>query len=56
MAEPKKFTMSYAQASKQTVSTSKVIKIKEAFPSIGAKKIDLIYDIVKGTLKPKLYI
>jgi len=48
--------MSYAQASKQTVSTSEVIKIKEAFPSIGMKKIDLTYDIIKGTPKPKPYI
>jgi len=55
-AEPKKSTISYAQASKQTVSTSEVIKIKEAFPSIGMKKIDLTYDIIKGTPKPKPYI
>ena len=56
MAEPKKSIMFYTQASKQTTSTSEVIKIKETFPSIGMKKIDLIYDIVKGTPKPKPHI
>ena len=56
IAEPKKSTISYTQASKQTTSTSEVIKIKEAFSSIGMKKIDLIYDIIKGTPKPKLRI
>ena len=56
IAEPKKSTMSYNQASKQTMSTSEVIKIKEIFLSIGIKKIDLIYNIVKGTPKPKPYI
>jgi len=56
IAEPKKSIISYAQASKQTVSTSEVIKIKEAFPSIGMKKIDLTYDIIKGTPKPKPHI
>ena len=35
------------------MSTSEVIKIKEIFLSIGIKKIDLIYNIVKGTPKPK---
>jgi len=46
----------YAQASKQNISTSEVIKIKEAFPSISAQKIDQINNIVKGNLKPKPYI
>ena len=49
----KKSTMTYAQVSKQNASTSEVIKIKEAFPTIGAKKIDQINNIVKGTPKPK---
>ena len=43
----------YAQASKLSTSTLDVIKIKEMFPSIGAKKIDQINEIVKGNLKPK---
>jgi len=55
-AEPKKSTMSYTQASKQTTNTSEVIKTKEVFPSIGMKKIDLIYNIIKGTPKPKPHI
>ena len=46
----------YTQASKQNISTSEVIKIKEAFPSIGVKKIDQINNIVKGASKPKPYI
>jgi len=45
--------MTYAQVSKQNASTSKVIKIKEAFSTIGAKKIDQINNIIKGTLKSK---
>ena len=44
---------SYAQASKQSTSTSDVIKIKNMFPSIGAKKIDQINEIIKGSSKPK---
>ena len=43
----------YAQTSKQNISTSEVIKIKEAFPSISAKKIDQINNIVKDNPKPK---
>jgi len=43
----------YAQASKQNISTSEVIKIKEAFLSIDAKKINQINNIVKGNPKPK---
>ena len=35
----------YAQASKQNISMSEVIKIKEAFSSIGTKKIDQISQI-----------
>ena len=51
--DPKKSDMSYAQASKQNTSISEVIKIKEAFSSIGAKKINQINNIVKGTPKSK---
>jgi len=47
---------SYVQASKQNISTSEVIKIKEAFPSIGAKKIDQINNIIKSTPKTKPHI
>jgi len=51
--ESKKSTMSYVQASKQTTNTSEVLKIKEVFSTIDAKKIDQINNIVKGNLKPK---
>ena len=51
--DPKKSDMSYAQASKQNTSISEVIKIKEAFSSIGTKKINQINNIVKGTPKSK---
>jgi len=44
---------SYTQALKLNISTSEVIKIKEAFPSIGVKKIDQINNIIKGTPKTK---
>ena len=47
---------SYTQASKQNISALDVVKIKETFPSIGAKKIDQINEIVKGPSKPKPYI
>jgi len=47
---------SYAQVSKQGTSTSDVIKIKDMFPSIGAKKIDQINEIVKGSPKAKQQI
>jgi len=53
-ASPK--AKSYVQVSKQNISTLDVIKIKEIFPSIGAKKIDQINDIVKGFSKPKPHI
>ena len=46
----------YAQALKQSTSTLDIIKIKNMFPSIGAKKIDQINEIVKGTSKPKHHI
>jgi len=44
---------SYTQASKQNTSMSDIIKIKETFPSIRAKKIDQINNIVNGSSKPK---
>jgi len=47
---------SYVQVSKQNIGTLDVIKIKEIFPFIGAKKIDQINDIVKGFSKPKPHI
>jgi len=42
-----KTNKSYAQVSKQGTRTSDVIKIKDMFPSIRAKKIDQINEIVK---------
>jgi len=51
--ETKKPAMSYAQAIKPSVNTSEVLKIKEAFPALNAKKIDQINNIVKGNPKPK---
>ena len=47
---------SYAQASKQGTSTLDVIKINNMFPSIKAKKIDQINEIVKGSPKAKRQI
>ena len=44
---------SYAQASKPSVNTSEVLKIKEAFPSLNAKKIDQVNNIVNGQDKAK---
>ena len=46
----------YAQASKQNISTLKVIKIKKVIPSINAKKINQTNNIVKGNSKPKPHI
>jgi len=54
--EPKESIISYAQASKQTMNTSKMLKIKKVFPTIDVKKIDQINNIVKGNLKPKPHI
>ena len=56
LAEPTKPTMSYAQALKQTANTSEVLKIKEVFSALNAKKIDQINNIVKGNPKPKSHI
>ena len=46
----------YAQASKMTPSTSNILKIKESFPSLNAKKIDQVNNIVNGSnqSKPRL--
>ena len=44
---------SYAQASKLSVNTSEVLKIKEAFPSLNAQKIDQVNNIVNGQNKTK---
>ena len=44
---------SYAQASKPSVNTSEVLKIKEAFPSLNAQKIDQVNNIVNGQNKAK---
>ena len=44
---------SYAQASKTSTSTSDVLKIKETFPALNAKKIDQVNNIVNGQSKPK---
>ena len=52
----KQLPKSYAQASKQNISMSEIIKIKKAFPSISAKKINQINNIVKGTSKSKPHI
>jgi len=46
----------YVQASKQSTSTSEVIKIKNTFLALGVKKIDQIQNIVNGNSKPKLCI
>jgi len=44
---------SYTQASKPSVNTSEVLKIKETFPSLNAKKINQVNNIVNGQSKPK---
>ena len=46
----------YIQVSKQNISTSKIIKIKENFPALDAKKIDQIHNIVNSNPKTKLCI
>ena len=38
---------SYAQATKPSANTSEVLKIKETFPALNAKKIDQVNSIVK---------
>ena len=44
---------SYAQATKTNANTSEVLKIKETFPALNAKKIDQVNSIVNGISKPK---
>jgi len=44
---------SYAQASKMSINTLEVLKIKETFPSLNAQKIDQVNNIVNGQSKPK---
>jgi len=49
-------TKSYAQALRQSPSTSDVLKIKESFPALNTNQIDRVNSIVKGNPKPKLHI
>ena len=44
---------SYAQASKMPTSTSDILKIKETFPALNAKKIDQVNSIVNGKNQQK---
>ena len=44
---------SYAQATKSSVTMSDVLKIKEAFPSLNAKKVDQVNNIVNRQSKPR---
>ena len=44
---------SYAQASKTSINTSEVLKIKETFLSLNAQKINQVNNIVNGSNKPK---
>ena len=53
LTETKKPAMSYTQASKPMTNTSEVLKIKEAFLALNAKKINQINNIIKGNSKPK---
>ena len=53
LTETKKPAMLYAQAIKPSANTSEVLKIKEAFLALNAKKIDQINNIVKGNPKLK---
>ena len=51
--DPKKLTKSYTQASKQSASTSEVLKIKESFPALNVKQINQVNNIVKDNQKLK---
>ena len=58
MSENKKKEISnlsktYTQASKSQATTSEVLKIKETFLELSAKKIDQVNNIVKGNTKSK---
>ena len=44
---------SYAQATKPSANTSDVLKIKEAFPFLNAKKVDQVNNIVNRQSKPR---
>jgi len=46
----------YTQASKTSVNTSEVLKIKETFLSLNAKKINQVNNIVNGQSKTKPHI
>jgi len=46
-------TKSYAQASRQSPSTSDVLKIKESFPVLNTSQINRVNNIVKENPKPK---
>jgi len=48
-----KSNKSYTQASKNTVSTAKVLKIKKTFSTLNAEKIDQVNNIINGSSKPK---
>ena len=54
--EIKKPSVLYAQATKPSANTSEVLKIKEAFPALNAKKINQVNNIIKSNTKPKLCI
>jgi len=56
MTNSTKLTKLYTQASKQTASTSKVLKIKESFLALNANQINRVNNIIKGNPKPKLHI
>ena len=54
--EGSNLTKFYTQASKLSATTFDVLKIKEVFPALNAKKIDQVNNIVKGNPKLKLRI
>ena len=56
MMNSTKPTKSYAQASKQTASTSEVLKIKESFLVLNTNQINQVNNIIKGNPKPKPHI
>ena len=56
MSNPIKLTKSYAQALRQTASTSEVLKIKKSFLALNTNQIERVNNIVKGNPKPKSHI
>ena len=50
---PTKPTKSYAQASRQTASTSEVLKIKKSFPALNTNQINWVNNIIKNNPKLK---